>query len=127
MKQMGVILDEHTDHAIAAHKDFNAKDFTANSVNLMKNFAQTFISKIKEGLDFVNAQKSTVEYMLLTFNQTTSVNNLSFNDFSVLLKHSDDPTIKVTNGAESRAMRNTLNSRFNNSTELSAELKALLK
>jgi hypothetical protein len=52
----------------------------------MRTLARTFIENINSGLNLASAQKSTFEFMVKTFNQTMSVNNLSFNDFKTILK-----------------------------------------
>jgi phage terminase Nu1 subunit (DNA packaging protein) len=119
------IKDNH--HKLAANNGFDSDEFAKNSAYLMREYAQKITQEIKSGLDFSTAQKSAFEYMLETFNKTKSLNELSFNDFLVVYNHSDyvafmtDKPTAITD-----SMRNDMYRNFNNSTELSAELKALL-
>lgn len=128
LERMGARLSNPDTNKLAMHSDFNEAEFKTNMANMMGEYAKAIAQNFKSGTDAVSTQKTAFELMLATFNKTTSVNNLSFNDFMVVYKHSDyvafvaDKPTPIT-----EAMRNENNSAFNNSTEISAELRALLK
>ena len=113
---------------LAMHSDFDEVEFKTNMANQMGEYARQIAQNFKSGVDSVSAQKTAFELMMSVFNKTTSINNLSFSDFMVVYKHSDyvafvtDKPTPIT-----EAMRNENNNAFNNSKELSAELKAFLK
>jgi len=114
-------------HKLAINKDFNKEDFEANSKNMLKEYGCNFLNNIKNGLNYADAKKSTLEYMAEAF-KTTSVNSLSLSDFMLIGKYmvADKGDKRATSAAEIYAQKSELNRRFNNSTELSAELRALL-
>jgi len=107
-------------HKLATNKDFNIKEFESNIKVLMKEFGQSFLQRINEGFDFTEAKKNTIEYMVEN-TKTTSVNKLSYSDFMVVAKcFMGDGNVPTARGDKASKT-------FNNSTELSAELKALLR
>ena len=99
---------------LASHIEFNHELFAENSMAMMKEFGQTFLNNVRSGMDYTDARKMAVESMA----KTTSVNNLSINDFM---------EVEKTWFGEHHVSRSELNNKFNNSKELSAELQALLK
>jgi len=70
-------------HPLARHKNFNREDFAANARELMKQFAQNYTQQLTDNANnYSAAWESTLKLMNET--KTTSVNNLSFNDFKIL-------------------------------------------
>ena len=78
--------DEYSEdefHPLAQHKNFNKDDFAANARELMKQFAQKYTQQLMDNVNnFSAAWENTLKLMSET--KTTSVNNLSFNDFKIL-------------------------------------------
>ena len=70
-------------HPLARHKEFNKEDFAANARELMKQFAQKYTQQLMENANnYSTAWENTLKLMNET--KTTSINNLSFNDFKIL-------------------------------------------
>jgi hypothetical protein len=110
---------------IATNAAFNANQFTNNTKNLMSQFVSSFLQHMRADDSYNSAYKNATDFMNST-TKTTSVNNLSFHDFMIYEKMIASvqgitkPTAMLTAWGEA-------NNTFNNSTEISAELRALLK
>jgi len=124
------LANKDSQNKLAVNKDFNIDEFSKNSSDLMREYARAITQNMKSGMDSVSAQKSAFEFMLESFNKTTSVNNLSFKDFMAVYNHSDYVAFMNGDFAKPKpiteAMRNEIYRDFNAGTELSAELRALL-
>ena len=93
----------------------------------MSQFVSAFMQQIKAGNGYDSAYKNAVDYMNST-TVTTSVNNLSFRDFMVFEKYRQQSVQQVTTDIHAIiAALDTANKAFNNSMEMSAELRTLLK
>ena len=115
---------DYESHKLALNHGFNKDEFETNAKNILKEFGQAFLNNVRNGLDYADSQKSAFEYMMESF-KTTSVNSLSLNDLMVVGKHfiADE---RVEGKAANIAQRNEMNRNFNNSAEMSAELRVLL-
>ena len=115
---------------IATNTNFDSDEFQKNAVILMTKFAESYIQQIKSGVSYDLAHRNATEYMTANFSKTTSVNNLSFNDFSfyleVISKESSEsitnPNIWKNFHAGALGEKNNI---FNNSMKITEELMAL--
>jgi len=117
---------------IATHNDFNADEFQKNAVNLMSQYAISFIQQIKEGVDYTLAHKNATEHMSAAFSETASVNDLSFNDLSIYLKTiTTKSAIAGLNpnvwGNFDTGLMGEKNNTFNSSTKISEKLQITLQ
>ena len=115
----------HEPHALANHKNFNSKEFERNSREMMAQFSRNYLEQINGGFSFNDALRSAMDFINSLFNTTTSVNNLSFKDFLVLNENITQEGTSTAPGDQYKE-RNKFNLAFNNSTQLSPELRALL-
>lgn len=121
------IVDIEPPHKLAAAKGFNQQELFAHTQDMMSKFALNFIGQIRSGIGQAAAYNNTLSLMNSMFAVTTSVNKLSFNDFSLLGKYMlMDVGGRNYTAAGNIAKQNVRTEAFNNSTELSAELRALL-
>lgn len=111
---------------ISTNENFNANSSTNNIKSLMTQFVSSFMQQIKSGFGYDSAYKSAVDYMNET-TKTTSVNSLSFQDFMVFEKHRHQSKVESTDVHAMIAALDSANKAFNNSDEISTELRALLK
>jgi len=109
---------------LAVNKDFKTAEFAVNAQKVLKEFGQKFIDSIKNGLNYDEAKKSTFNYMAENF-KTTSVNSLSLSDLIAVGKNMCGSD-RVEGKAANIAQWSEINRKFNESKELSAELRALL-
>jgi len=49
---------------LATHNDFNGTTFYENAKSVLKEFGQTFINNIKNGLDYTDANNSAFKYII---------------------------------------------------------------
>ncbi|MCL2634058.1 MAG: hypothetical protein FWD34_06040 [Oscillospiraceae bacterium] len=119
--------NDYEAHALFSNVNFNQNAFQNNVAELMRELAQAFLNSIRSGIDYADAQKSAFEYMLEAFNKTTSVNNLSFADFLVVMKYSNLDE-QYNNSHETLFMtRSEVHKGYNQSTQISEELREMLK
>lgn len=117
-------LRHHETHALANHSSFNHREFERNTLNMMNQLTQFHLGQLNTGMNNNNAWQATMNFMSSMFGATTSVNSLSFNDFLLVQNSFGGNSPMMAGGVD--AERNRLNSEFNNNTQLSPELRALL-
>ncbi|MCL2078079.1 MAG: hypothetical protein FWH08_06725 [Oscillospiraceae bacterium] len=110
---------------LATNKNFNEKVFETHAVDMMKQFAQSFLKQVNGGFNFGDALKNATDFMNNAFGKTTSVNNLSFSDF-MLLQTPNYGDADLSTKAGNIIARNNNNNWFNSNPGLSAELRAML-
>lgn len=113
-------------HKLGTNKDFNKETFGTNAKNMMQQFAQKFLEQIKTGASSNSAMSNAFDFMSQLFNKTTSVNNLSFNDFMILQTPNWGDVDANTREGNIKAFDNN-NKAFNNNQDLSEELRKLLE
>ena len=86
VRENGDVSGEH--HKLAAHKDFNFKEFQQNAYNMMDEFCQAIIKLFDRGYNAADVYQSSIALMNEKYDKTTSVNNLSFSDYMVLQEYS---------------------------------------
>jgi|GEM_PF-2447004 len=120
-------LPQKTPNKLAEAKGYNQQELFAHTQDMMSKFALNFINQIRSGIGQAAAYNNTLSLMNNVFAVTTSVNKLSFNDFALLGKYMlMDVGGRNYTAAGNIAQQNMRTEAFNNSTELSAELRALL-
>ena len=92
---------------------------------MMAQFARDYLEKVNGGFSFNDALRSAKDLINSLFNTTTSVNNLSFKDFLYLNENITQEGTSTAPGDQYKE-RNMFNLAFNNSTQISPELRALL-
>ncbi|MCL2083270.1 MAG: hypothetical protein FWH04_08580 [Oscillospiraceae bacterium] len=107
---------------LALDKNFNRDTFEMNAQNMMKQFAQAFVQKIKSGMDSLSSMNAVVELMNRT-TQTTSINNLSLSDFMIL---NSTPFGNAVTIAENIAARDNHSRLFNSNPNLSEFLRSAM-
>jgi len=110
---------------LAVNKDFKTEEFMVNAHKTLQNFAKEFLNNIKTGQNYADAKKTAFDYMAENF-KTTTVNSLSFNDLITTGQILCGNGKRVVDKAETIAQFSEINKKFNESKELSAELRALL-
>ena len=121
------LIRHHTPHALANNRNFNREEFANNATSMMSQFAQFHLSQINSGINVNDALRASMNFMGSgMFGMTTSVNNLSFNDFLLVQNTFLGGFSSSTTAEGLDAERNRLNAAFNNNPQLSGELRALL-
>jgi len=115
----------HEPHALGNHKNFNRKEFERNSRDMMAQFAKEFLGQVNSGISINDSLKAATDFINSIFGLTTSVNKLSFKDFLYLNENITQEGTSTAPGDQHKE-RNKFNLEFNNSTQLSPELRALL-
>jgi hypothetical protein len=114
-------------HPIATHRDFNHREFRENTINMLREFATQYIQQINSnGGDFESAWNSTLA--ILSAMETTSVNNLSFDDFMVFQSSKwfrEDAEEGVTM-MQLQARHGNLHDAFRNNPNMSENLREIL-
>jgi hypothetical protein len=105
---------------LASPEEFDREIFEENFVNMRRVFAEEFLRKINDGLygeESKEAQKSTVQHMKVSSVNTSTVNNLSFEDFVVSVRYNKSDEI-VQSKEEFIALRDKLNKGFNDNNKM---------
>ena len=115
----------HEPHALANNKNFNSKEFERNSREMMSQFSRYYLEQVNGGIKYNDALKAATDFINSIFGLTASVNKLSFKDFLYLIENITQEGTSTAPGDQHKE-RNMFNLAFNNSTQLSPELRALL-
>ncbi|MCL2250191.1 MAG: hypothetical protein FWC13_13115 [Oscillospiraceae bacterium] len=111
-------------NALANHRSFNRDEFENHAREMMGQLSRFHLQQVNSGVNPNDAFRAAMNFTSGMFGMTTSVNNLSFNDFMFTKTLMTSGT--ATTGQEAAAMRDRINNEFNNSTQLSPELRELL-
>jgi hypothetical protein len=111
-------------HPLAQHKDFNHYEFFENTKEMFKSFAEQYIKQVNDNNgDYMSALNNTLT--ILNSMETTSVNNLSLNDYKLLeaslFYDNEEPSMSAYNQA-----RNDAHNAFLSNPNLSDNLKKIL-
>jgi hypothetical protein len=112
-------------NALANHRDFNYGEFKRNNMEMMAQFSRIYLEQLSSGLGADVSLQATMDLMDILFSLTKSVSSLSFRDFLYLHANITSGTAKTID--EMVDERNMLTRAFNNSPNLSPELRALLE